>query len=500
MNADELLQRPETSLIVQNNQAFRDRFQRAAALLCSDGLDDDEAVRAFRKASEAIMGEVRVFISYKTEQASLAERFAGILGMLGGPKIDIYMAHTADGIPRGMRWLDDIDSQLKSSHWLFMLVPDPEQHRDWLIHEGDKFRDCMLKRIHRLICVHSPGLNPPDVFKEFQAVKARSDDIKSLLRQLFTRADAIPGMPPINRFLTNERLEYFSNEIDDLFTPKFKELYHVVPFIDLIIEDKDKYTGYESLMEAKVDKWENNEDTFGKFTKNCGTFGELVKVVEKEISQRSGCAFTVASKVWIEELSESIRIILKEKGQAPKPIQSLFSGVTEGKDFHPVLHSFACAERTPRALFHVSFIDEIPSTASGMPQELEALATAVRLSLKLQFELARQYLAEPVPPRRLETLDDIRTVERLLQRMESEAELRGTMNLGLMLKNFEGDDVSRVRDMFHYWEEEARPKIYEAIKNEKPEELKNALKAVAGKNLDFLELAFKRLSVLAKSW
>ena len=106
---------------------FPDRQAQIRA--CIDGLiqegpaETETLVLATKKAFDAIVGKLRVFLSYKRAlHADLAKSLRQTLQGLGGAKVDVFLDEVK--IQSGKDWFDSIKRGLKGANCLILLVPD----------------------------------------------------------------------------------------------------------------------------------------------------------------------------------------------------------------------------------------------------------------------------------------------------------------------------------------------------------------------------------------
>ena len=447
-------------------------------------------------------GTVKVFLSYKMAKGYIAKKFTEQLANYAANKLEFYLAGLPGGVPFGVPWKDDLVRALQSSHWFIMLVPDPHHEMGWLLYEAGRFHERMKPLIHRLICIHSPKVQVPSQLAELQAVSADKDNLVKFFQQLFWH-EVVPGMEPINRHLALEAIESFAEQVEELMKPEIGEERHLIPYLDLEIADLENFQNVEDLRDAQITRTYWISDVFGAGAEDRQTLGNLVDHAAAHFKARVGQVSDRSA--WLQELSDTIRHV--RDNRPCWPLQCLFSGVSADKDFHPYVHSwhpFDVNGQGRGGVFHISFIEEIPPYMVGIPKDLEALLTGLRLAFRFHYEICNQYLGD-FPIRRLETPEDIEEVQRVLERMETEAQLRGTLDPRTTLQFFSGEkhksEHDDIKEMFEEWFNVFRTRdqsgrMDKAFKEKNAVELLGCFSELHSRNLNFLRIVFRRFSEL----
>nr|NIR31548.1 hypothetical protein [Gammaproteobacteria bacterium]NIR85105.1 hypothetical protein [Gammaproteobacteria bacterium]NIR92015.1 hypothetical protein [Gammaproteobacteria bacterium]NIU06154.1 hypothetical protein [Gammaproteobacteria bacterium]NIV53097.1 hypothetical protein [Gammaproteobacteria bacterium] len=136
--------------------------------------------------------KLRIFISHKLADGQVAKVVKDSLRLIGGPRTEISVS---EDIGFGDDWVEQIHHQLSMSDWLFLLYTDPSMGWDWCLYETGFFRGKTDKK-DRLIVIHNPNTDIPNVLTRWKSVPATPPAINELVQQVFSE-EPRTHVPPI---------------------------------------------------------------------------------------------------------------------------------------------------------------------------------------------------------------------------------------------------------------------------------------------------------------
>ena len=481
---NEILNDPKIKEIVDRNPQIEKNVERAAEILI-------EEPHPFAATRESICGiinnKIDVFFSYKSKDEKTARKVVEQLRVFAGDKLRITYA--AD-FPRdaGTNWSKKIRESIKKAQWFILLLPDPSADWDWCLFETGMFRGKMVSdKVNRLFCLHHPDVQPPPQIKEFQAIKAEVDNVQSFLKMVYLDKDPIPGMDPINPYITTDLLEGIAETIANAISPPMPLLKrsHFERYVMLKIENPDQLQCPDALNSATI--LETDDLTLNLFGKRRvpETWGKLVEnVVDSECENR-----------WLIELCESIK--KAANNTLFKPIQATFENYGRGKNYLPILT--AMDERTDGSIedFKILFVEEVSARIYNkhIPKSIQALMTSLRLAYRLRWELIERFNNIEITKEHIQQFKDI------LELIENEGRSRGLVDPSKLCANFNQEESNEIVDMYKKWWELRNDRndgeLDNAIENEDGEKIQQLLPIMAGINHRFLNLAAIRLQELS---
>ena len=134
--------------------------------------------------------KLRIFVSHKLNDSEVAQTVRDKLRFLAGNP-DRIEIHTSNECEWGEDWFDRIHTLLSEADWLLLLYTDPTIDWDWCLYEtgfysGKRFVDDDAQTsADRLIVIHNPETDIPEVLSRWKPVPAKSDTIWSLIQQIF---------------------------------------------------------------------------------------------------------------------------------------------------------------------------------------------------------------------------------------------------------------------------------------------------------------------------
>lgn len=494
---DNILADPEVATILRGHSDKSEDIRNAAEYLVQRTKAVQQygpIVHGLREAAHAIANEkIKIFISHKTTDEEAAKTIETRLSALGGKHIEV---NYAPNLTFGLPWPDQLREQVRVAHWFILLLPDPSFDWDWVLFETGMFRAQMVPG-NRLICLHHETADPPNQIAEFHAVKAQQEKIVELLKDLFTRPNAVPGMKPINP-KADKLLTETAKEIRELVSPPHDRRRHrFEPFVriksnlptdpqelkDLALE------GIEKLLNEATLDWISDQDPgtnrraldiFGKLPPQPQTWGQLVSKVAKKEG---------ADPRWLEELCAAIKEAAKRDRFAP--IQATFRAADEHKKvYRPILYA---VERFPDGLiaaFLVVFVEDVGGTVTEpthVPKKgYVELISSIRLGYRFRWEVVEEY-------RQIRDSKEIPGLKAALERVMKEDESRGEHDLGELHRFFrrgQAARVERLRGMFV----DCVQNLGVLIAREDTEGLRKLLTNFASANQEYLKLSTGRFA------
>jgi hypothetical protein len=475
---------------ISANPSQKEELNAAKQNIAEQNLTTDDAIKSFERAADAIKNGIRVFISYKFIHHDLAEKFRDSIRAYGQSRLAkdrddqpwVFIAE--QGVEAGKDYRKQIQEEIEKAHWFFLLLPDVQFGREWAIWEAGYFQRGMTAT-ERLIGVHHKSVTKAAQFEYLQAYDSSPEGLQRLFTQLFFEKQAIPGMKQITFDNYKKNLERDTDELSKL----FRIVRPVVPdvvgrFIEIEHRDGICYDKIEDLLSAQILNMKNLTEAFDRPDTFRGKFGDLIADVnDKDHGQQ-----------WIDALSGALHDIVTE--HLPRAIEVPFFGARRGWAFRPDLYCvWRNTENKQIDHFQVIFTEEIGQRVVNVPEELDALETALRWAYRSWWEIYGTFYG-----RRL-TVQDVEDIYRYTQRAEQEVESRGGMDPKIILRAFKDPESKILGDQYtKYLTEYRNPqhngKIDRAFADRDPKLMKESLDELKPNSLWFLKAAAKRFAEL----
>jgi hypothetical protein len=481
---NEILNDPKIKEILEHNPEIENSVESAAEIL----IEEPHALAAIKESIRGIINnKIDVFFSYKSKDEKTARKVVEQLRVFAGDKLRIiYAADFPEDA--GTNWNKKIRESIRKAHWFILLLPDPSVDWDWCLFETGMFRGKMVSdKVNRLFCLHHPDVQPPPQIKEFQAIKAEVDTVQSFLKMVYLDKDPIPGMDPINPYITTDLLEGIAKTIANAISPPMPLLKrsHFERYAMLKIENPGQINCPDDLNSATIlDTDDLTLNLFGK-RRVPETWGKLVEnVVEPECENK-----------WLMELCASIK--KAATNTIFKPIQATFENYGRGKNYLPML--YAMDERTDGSIedFKILFVEEVSARIYNkhIPKSIQALMTGLRLAYRFRWELLERFKNIEMTNEHIQQFKDI------LERIENEGRSRGLLDPSKLYANFNQEESNQIVDIYKEWWELKNDRndgeLDIAIENEDGIKIQQLLPTMAGINHRFLNLAARRLQELS---
>lgn len=482
--SNKILRNLKIQKFIKDKPHIRKNIERAAEIL----VEEPKPFAAMKESIRGILNDrIDVFFSYKSQDEQTAKKVVEQLRVFAGNKLRIIYAPDFRR-DAGTNWNQKIRDSIKKAHWFILLLPDPSVTWDWCLFETGMFRGKMVSgKVNRLFCLHHPDLQPPPQIKEFQAIKAETKSVQSFLKMVYLDKDPIPGLDPINPYITPELLEGISQTITKAISPPLPALKrsHFERYLMIHVDDPEKLNCPGDLNRAVV--CDTDDLTLNIFGKRDipKTFGKLVEnVVDPDCENR-----------WLTELCEAIK--KASTNTVFKPIQATFENFGRGKSYLPILN--AMDERTDGSIenFKILFVKDVSATihTKHIPISIQALITSLRLAYRFRWEILERFENTEF------TRKNVRQFAGILELIESEAGSRGVIDPKNLCANFNAKDSEEILGLYAEWgklrNERSDGKLDRAIETEDGQMIQEIMPTLADINRRFLNLAATRMHELS---
>jgi hypothetical protein len=369
---------------IEATKSQREELKAAKDSIAKEKLPTYLAIRSFDRAADAIKNGIRVFISYKFKQRPLADKFRDLIVTYGqnrlarDPDDQPYVFLAERGVKAGQEYRKQIREEIENAHWFFLLLPDMQFDREWPIWEAGYFQRGMASS-ERLICVHHKSIDTAAQLEDLQAYESSPERLKQLFTQLFFESQAIPGMKKICIDNFKKNLPRDVKNFSDLFMgPQpvpVQEIYS--SFVDIKHKEGSTYDKIADLLSARIVDMKNLKEVFDRDDKFRETFGDLIASVNDEEHGQQ----------WIEGLRAALNDVVS--GRPPQPIRVPFRA-KRGGVFWSHLHS-AWSYDGKIDYFQVIFLEGFAPKVNNVPEDLNALETAVRWAYRSWYEIYNAY-------------------------------------------------------------------------------------------------------------
>jgi hypothetical protein len=409
--------------------AHVEELERAAEQIDRQSMPAEVKLAAFARAADAITDGIKIFVSYKSEDAGLATLFIDKLAEYGLQRLkkkanqdpDIFFAEQS--LAAGVDWRDTIKKRLKDTHWFILLLPDTSLARDWLLWEGGLFEaDMMREGGEKLICVHHPDVSMASQFENYQNCKGHQAGIKRLFNELFFTADAIPGMravaPPFKARDLDDDAKLLAARFAN--TPTSREPLFCLSHVDIAHTTGVTYTTDQELLDARVLRGHDLAAVFNRDETFKGTVGDLIADV---YDQAHGTA-------WVGMLRKALSDVVAGK-PARRAAPPFVGHGDDPTQYRPCLHCIL-REGPGGAIssFRVLFIEEFGGQVSNVPAKIDALEASLRWSYRSWWEVLERYRDRAL------SMANLETIQQYVERAEQEMLARNAMDPALLRAAF----------------------------------------------------------------
>jgi hypothetical protein len=485
-----VLEDPYISKFLTTNDHCEEKVHNATELLFEEHAkaSHEEVVETVKRLLVPLRDEkLTVFFSYKSKDKAMAMQIAKYLKEWSATKL--IMVHMADfGVHQvGLDWQQKIEETIPRCQWFLLLMPNPEEGRDWILFEAGFFKG--TRGLHRrLVCLHHSDNEVAEALGKHQCVPAERDSVTNFLKGLFLEPNWIPGMPPLNAAL--EDLDAKANIIVNLVQPSAPRIrFCCGPHIQLAFEDGSRIDGWEQLAQGRVE--DSNDACRRLFGFGSGPppmlfrdwVGELGTGVENQ-----------------NVVSQIVRAIRDANMSRVIPPISATICLPDERRVRPTICAVRMRERTVEAIdILFSEVVQQPDT-SLMNPELAALATTLEFAVRFRWEILERFAGREITPKDKMALHGaLMTLERAAMRDPRLArDPQHTRELVLQL--FNAEDKRVIKEMYDRWDQLRRPdatgELDLAIIDPENSALVNILSELLEMNKGFLTVTSARFAQL----
>jgi hypothetical protein len=459
-------------------------------LASETSLPTELAIRSFDRAADAIKNGIRVFISYKFCDRDLAEKLQFFIRAYGQSRLahdrdnQPYVFLAEQGMEAGKEYPRQIREELETAHWFFLLEPDVQSGREWLIWEAGYFQRGMTAS-ERLISIRPKSITGAAQLQYLQAYDSSPDGLQRLFTQLFFEDQAIPGMKQIAFDAKKQELKRDAEELSGLFPGRLVPVPAVVGrYIDIKHKQGIAYDKIEDLLSTQILDFNRVEDVFNRTNTFRGTFAELIERVNNDEHGQQ----------WIEGLRAALEDIVAHR--SPREAVTPFLGADTNWIFRPSVHcvwKIAGDDHIDR--FRVIFCEEMGRRVKNVPPGVDTLETALRWAYRSWWEIYGTYAGYL-------NSEDVEDIYWYNQRAEQEAQLKGVQQPAVLLRLFKEPEATVLNgNQTKYYSEYRNPKTQDgkldkALRERDPELMRECLDELKPMSLWFLKAAARRFSEL----
>jgi hypothetical protein len=436
-----------------------------------------------------------VFISHRTKDKRVAHSIKTLLSKHTA-NIDYFVS---EEIEKGERWRQVIIDQLQNSHFLILVITDPDENWHWCMYETGFFDALTQNADHRRIyCLHHPDIEPPTPITDLQTTPARPEEVIDWLNSLFDRTQQ-----QMNDFRREDEIPKLANEICKCFADPHKLLYsansinievdsHLVVSSDDLPANSFIY-GDNGLMAELFGantgvNWKSVKTSFDRFPNsrevNLNALKEIARAVHSIFKTRR-----------VPPLQSTIFV-----GQGPKRYRPVISHVTELS-----VGRISCA---------ILLIEEAGGPLQNVDKPLGALLTAMRTAIRIRWEIVRPFVLDSNTHLLARNARKLRfDLQTCFNNIFIEADYRGNFSETDLWRAFEGGvDRQKLEAMMTEWDD-IYDKIWHALgidketfsevsaqpfKDEDICSLQAGMRRLEVMNRDFLDVAVARAKVLVQ--
>lgn len=434
------------------------------------------------------MGDkLRIFISHKSENGAAARGIKNELELNGGNRIEVFISEDIRG---GDNWFDWIKTHLVGSNMLLLLFTEPTATWDWCLYEAGLFTrlnvdDEAVRR--RVVCLRSPQTDSPGPLEHLQAVPVQAASVKQFLRDLYGNAGYAGQPEPINPALArnDEALDRVTATICTLFAPLTPQ--RSLRFnqnIDLYVKDPARIGEQGIPADARVES-EGGLELFGLADERA-SWGSLEAAVRDQAPDTR----------WLAELAGCVH--RASLGRTFRSVQAIFQS-PQGPSYKPILAEVKTMS-DGSMVFHILFDETVAGSVVDVPTPLGILVTALRMGMRMRYEVLEKSLALIA---RVRSGEDVgKACEQIRQNIyciESEAASRGAElrreSLGAVFAP--GRERDSIMEMYDRWYD-LRAELFQAMDDHDSAQGERALKEMLAMNANFMIAGSRRHHELVK--
>ena len=369
-----------------------------------------------------------IFISHRAEYGSLVKELKKAIETTSRGQIRIFISEELRGAED---WREAIKKQLADAQSLFLVYGAPHEDWTWCFYEAGYFAGIDVgKQPRRIYCISRPNVPAPGPLSELQMVT----DIEGLLKDLMDIYDENKvGYNPVQ----------LRQSISAAGRLLFRQLEEFVgyPRVYFVANDSDFATA--ELPAGTILKGDKVLLTqlFG-IGKDAVPWDEITKSSGDDRTSQEQMFFCK----WLEETKKIILAAREHKFKAPQTVLIARAGLRVRFLLYQARvqgdGSYCC---------EFLVINEVGGPALGLPRQLLALATSIRMALRFRYELIRHFGNEPDSLSDVDRRARIQEMARIIENLTTESESRGNITLEDLQGAFEEDEADRIGKLVGYW-------------------------------------------------
>lgn len=476
--------------LIAENAMARERIENAIKYLIEKHKPSDEDIlrTLWRFRNPLLTEKFTAFCSYKTKDKPIAQKIETLFSQWTANKM--LMKHMA-GFRTGEDWRKQI-SEIPNADWFLLLMPGPEEDRDWPLFEAGYFRPGGRTLSRRLVCLHHPDNEVTNVLGDHQSVPAELDKVERFLSELLVEPNWIPGLPPVNPSYAIE-LTGMAQKIVDLIKPPLERRRCCGPHMGIDFGPIKHLSGWALLASGKV--MDANYECKELFDVDPSVKEHDLKFWLRDVEGVG------RDEGWVVELADAVLAVGEEKRRVPalKTVLAL----PEGRFVQPKI--CAVTRRKDGSLETVDFLffdTPPPQDHSLMSPEFSALATIMEFTVEFRSILEKS-ASQRVGRKNTKDFDSaLRNLEYMAANnphLTADPE----ENRRLIVSFFDGSDREEIEQMFDKWETMRRPDgtgaLDRTLKQLDAQIFQKLLKDLRQINQRFLKLLSARFSTIVTS-
>ena len=293
----------------------------------------------------------------------------------------------SEQITKGALWRDFIKNEIASSDHLLLIYTNPSEDWSWCLYEIVLFDEIVSRADpdkHRIYCLHFSDSSLPDALQQFQGISSRADDIQVWLANLYQATNQVLafGSIELTAFNIAQRL--------DMVAPKINKTSNLRPLIKVFpawFDDKPRWGDLKAI--AKKLPLQNSSVSTDSVSASQLGFGyapdsmniiDFLKRLDTEDSQ--------SERLWIPRFLELMQIALE--GRIMEQNIVLFRSIS-GSILRPIVESITRSVDGQECYCTVVFVDAYSAPPIKQPSQLQLLANALRLGVRIRLELLNKY-------------------------------------------------------------------------------------------------------------
>jgi protein kinase/serine/threonine-protein kinase len=443
---DHLMETESVKDLLAENARAKKRIENAIEYLLAenDNSTDEDILWTVKRFREPLLTErVTAFCSYKKKDEPIASKLETLFSQWTSGRLEMKRMGT---FKVGEEWREQIKKDIPSSDWFLLLMPGPEEDRDWPLFEAGYFRPGGRTLSRHFVCLHHPDTEVTDALGDHQSVPAELDKVRSFLEQLLIEPNWIPGLPAINPSCANE-LTSMAQTIVNLIRPPSQRRRCCPPHMRIDFSDIKDLSGWALLASGKVR--DANYECRELFDVDPSIKEPDLKFWLRDVEGVG------RDERWVVALADAVLAVGEEKRRVPalnmvlelpegRFVQPMICAVTRRKDGSLEILDFLFLETPP------------PQDHSLMSPEFSALATIMEFAVEFRSILEKS-ASQRIGRENMKDFDSaLRNLE-YIAASNPHLTADPEENRRLIVSFFDGSDRDEIEQMYDKWETMRRP-------------------------------------------